>query len=111
MNISKQDKLKKEYQKIFAAFIERESNKTSLITVTRCELSNDYKNLTVYFSVFPENQEDKVLAFLSRNKKEARDYLKKNISTRILPFVNFAIDEGEKNRQQIDQILIKDKLK
>ena len=105
MSKEKEKKLNTEMKKIVSEFIERESNRTSLITVTRCEISKDLEQLKVYFTVFPESEERKVLSFLERKKWEARDYLKKRIRTRVLPKLSFSIDEGEKNRQKIDQLL------
>ena len=104
---SKLEKINKEMRKLFAQFIERESNKESLVTVTRCEISSDRKNIDVLVSVFPVDMEEKVIKFLDRRKWDARDYMKKRIQTRVIPFVNFKIDAGEKNRQKIDQLLNK----
>ncbi|MGB0925344.1 MAG: ribosome-binding factor A [Minisyncoccia bacterium] len=102
---SKLQSINKEMKKLFADFIERESNKESLVTVTRCEIAADRKNIDVFFSTYPVDQEKKVLAFLNRQKWNARDYMKKRIQTRVIPFVTFKIDEGEKNRQRIDELL------
>jgi ribosome-binding factor A len=104
---SKLEKINKEMKKLFAQFIERESNKESLVTVTRCEISSDRKNIDVLVSVFPVDMEEKVIKFLDRRKWDARDYMKKRIQTRVIPFVHFKIDAGEKNRQKIDQLLNK----
>ena len=104
---SKLEKINKEMKKLFAQFIERESNKESLITVTRCEISSDRKNIDVLVTVFPTDKEEQVLQFLQRRKWDARDYMKKRIQTRVIPFVHFKIDAGEKNRQKIDQLLNK----
>ena len=101
----KEEKLNERMKRIISEFIERESNRTSLITITRCEISRDLERLKVYFTVLPESEEEKVLSFLNRKKWEARDYLKKRIRTRIIPKLSFIIDEGEKNRQKIDQLL------
>lgn len=102
---SRQGKLNKEFQKLCGDFIERESNRTSLITVTRCEISPDFKNLKIMVSVLPVEQEEVVIHFLNRKKRELREVLKKKINTRIIPFVEFYIDMGEKNRQEIDRLL------
>jgi ribosome-binding factor A len=104
---SKLEKINKEMKKLFAQFIEKESNKQSLITVTRCEISSDRKNIDVLVSVLPEEKEKQVIKFLERRKWDARDYMKKRIKTRVIPFVHFKIDAGEKNRQKIDQLLNK----
>ena len=102
---SKLQSINKEMRKLFATFLEKESNKESLVTITRCEISTDRKNIDVFFSVLPTEHEMKVLSFLNRRKWDARDYMKKRIQTRVIPFVTFKIDEGEKNRQRIDQLL------
>ncbi len=107
MASQKEEKINKEMKKIFAQFIERESNRNSLITVTRCKISKDLKHIKVFVSVLPEEEEAKALAFLERRKWDARDYMKKRIRIRILPFVEFLLDQGEKNRQKIDQLLKK----
>lgn len=103
-------KLNKELQKAFGAFVERESNKESLITVTRCDISPDLKNVIVFISVFPEDKEDSVIKFLERRKWDAREYIKSRITTRVIPFVDFQIDYGDKNRRHIDSLLKKENL-
>ncbi len=105
MNHSRLEKINKEMRKLFATFIERESNKQSLVTVTRCEISSNLKDITVFVSVLPTDQEDQVIAFLNRRKWDARDYVKKHIDIRVIPMVHFTIDHGEKNRQHIDELL------
>ncbi len=105
MKKEKEEKLNKNFQKIIAEFIERESNRLSLITVTKCEISKDQKQLKVFVSVFPEEKEQQALNFLERKKREIREYLKKRIRTRVIPFLSFHQDKGEKNRQKIDQLL------
>ncbi len=105
MATQRQEKMNKELGKIFATFIERESNKTSLITVTRCDIAPNFKNIIVYLSVLPVDKEEQVISFMNRRKWDARDYVKKSLSMRIIPFVEFRIDYGEKNRQRIDQLL------
>lgn len=110
MASQRQEKMNKEMQKVFASFIERESNKASLITVTRCDIAPNFKNIKVYISVLPEDKEASVIEFLDRRKWDARDYLKKHLQLRVIPFVEFLIDLGEKNRQRIDQLLRDDSL-
>lgn len=105
MASQRQEKMNKELAKIFATFIERESNKTSLITVTRCDISPNFKSVKVYLSVLPTDKEDSVLAFMNRRKWDARDYVKKKLNTRVIPFVEFEIDAGEKNRIRVTELL------
>lgn len=105
MGTQRLEKINKELRKHIASFVERESNKTSLVTVTRCQVTSDLKNVTVFISVLPVEREDQAVSFLSRRKWDARDYVKKHMTMRIIPFVEFVIDHGEKNRQNIDQLL------
>jgi ribosome-binding factor A len=111
MKGSRLEKLNKEMRKAFSEFIERESNKQSLVTVTRCDTAPDLGNVLVYVSVFPTEAEEQVVNFLNRRKVDARTYMKKRVVSRTIPKVEFMIDAGEKNRQHIDQLLRDDKIK
>ena len=108
MSGSKKEKLEKAFTKTIAAFVEEISNKESMVTVTRVEVSKDLKNVTAFISVFPTDREHDVVSFLERRRWDARDYLKKHVVSRVLPFIAFKVDEGEKNRQHIDQLLKKE---
>lgn len=88
-----------------ASFLARENNKTSLITVTGSDISPDFKRATVYITVLPESKENEALSFTKRKRAELREFLKKNMSTKVIPFIDIAIDLGEKNRQKIDELL------
>ena len=88
-----------------AQFLERESNNTSLITVTSCTVSPDTKRATIFITVLPDEKEAGALEFVKRKRKDLREHLKKNIKIKIIPFVDIQIDRGEKNRQKIDELL------
>ncbi len=85
-------------------FAENGTSKASLITVTKVESSPDRKFSKIFFTVYPETMEKQALEFAKRNRAEFRDYIKKESLLSRLPFIDFEIDYGEKNRQQIDQI-------
>ncbi len=87
-----------------AEFVNFESNRESLITVTRAMLSSDEKNATIFISVLPDTYEQSVLSFLKRKRAELRAFVQKKTKTRVLPFFDFDIDYGEKNRQEIDTL-------
>ena len=87
-----------------ADFFLRESNRRSLVTVTRADVSPDLKNVLIFLSVLPESAESDVLLFAKRNAVEFKEYLKKHASMKFLPHVDFEIDYGEKNRQRIDDL-------
>ncbi|OGI60988.1 hypothetical protein A2641_01705 [Candidatus Nomurabacteria bacterium RIFCSPHIGHO2_01_FULL_37_25] len=88
-----------------AIFLGRENNRTSLITVTSATCSPDLKRATIFITVLPEGKEKNALEFAKRKKPELREFFKKNMTTKNIPFVDFAIDLGEKHRQKIDELL------
>ena len=94
-------------KELSAEFLNRVANKTALITVTGADTSPDLKRATVFITVLPVAKENAALDFCLRQRSELREYLKKNLLIKIIPFVNFTIDEGEKNRQKIDELLRK----
>jgi ribosome-binding factor A len=86
-------------------FLGRESNRTSLLTVTNVILSDRGKHVKILFTVLPEDKEKQALEFVKRQRTDFRDYLKKNARLPIIPFVEFDIDFGEKNRQTVDRLI------
>ncbi|MEK7531023.1 MAG: ribosome-binding factor A [Patescibacteria group bacterium] len=75
-----------------AEFINRESNRRSLITVTRVEL-DDHKNKAIVFvSVYPDAQAPAALDFLSRVTDDFYDYVREHIKMRSAPRFSFQQD-------------------
>jgi len=87
-----------------AIFFARESAVSSLITVTRAEMSPDLKSATIFLSVLPETQEAETLKFAKRARSDFRDYIRAHSRFHPIPVVDFEIDYGEKNRQRIDEL-------
>ena len=92
-------------KELSAQFLGRKNNKTSLITITACTVSPDLKRATIFITVLPEQKEHDALDFAKRKRKELREFLKKNLEIKNIPFVDIQIDQGEKNRQKIDELL------
>ncbi len=99
------DKVANAIKELAALFLERENNRTSLITVTSCSVSPDLKRATIFITVLPDSKEADALNFVKRQLKDLREFLKKNLPIKIIPFLDVAIDLGEKNRQKIDELL------
>jgi ribosome-binding factor A len=102
---NRNEKVANQIKELGAQFLERENNRTSLLTVTGCTASPDLKRATILITVFPDSKENDVLGFVKRNLGELREFLKKNMPIKIIPFLDVAIDQGEKNRQKIDELL------
>ncbi len=101
----RRQKKEEQIREIVARMIERESNKSALITVTRVVLDEKSRNGTILVSVLPTSGEASALNFLKRKRSELREQIKKVLSIHPIPFFDVAIDEGEKARQTIDALL------
>ena len=98
------EKLRELIREVSAEFLQRESNYTSLITVTDVSVSDRGNRATIFFTVLPVDKEKGALGLLKRKRAEFREYFAKKARMRALPFFDFEIDAGEKNRQKIDEI-------
>lgn len=87
-----------------ADFLARESNRESLITVTRSDISSDLKHVLIFLSILPESHSEKALAFSKRVRSDFREYLKSHTKLHPIPTVDFEIDLGERNRQRVDEL-------
>jgi ribosome-binding factor A len=101
----KDEKLKDQIHKWAAEFLQRESNGSSLITVTDVKIGNEAKEATILFTVLPEDKQEVALEFARRQLGEFREYMNEKIKTGRMPFFHFDIDHGEKHRQRIDEII------
>ena len=98
------EKLISQIKELAARFFSLESNRTSLLTVTSASLSDNGKEATVFFTVFPEDKEEAVLDFAKRKRSEFKHFVKDESRLGRIPFFDFEIDKGEKNRQRIDEL-------
>jgi len=99
------EKVANNIKELAAQFLGRENNRTSLITVTACTATPDLKRATILITVLPTAKENDALNFIKRNLGDLREFLKKNIPIKTIPFLDAVIDQGEKNRQKIDELL------
>ncbi len=72
-------------------YVNRESNRTSLITVTRVEMSDDAV-AHIFVSVFPPESTGSAIYFLTRSIPEFVDFYKKSIRIRNVPHITFLAD-------------------
>lgn len=106
MQTQRQNKIAEQLAHLAAEFLGKESNRQSLITVTRADVSVDLANATIYFTVLPDDQEEVALDFAKRKRTDFRTFVKKRMQIRRLPFFDFVIDKGEKSRQHLDTLPI-----
>ncbi len=91
-------------RELAAEFFSRESNRTSLITVTGVEILNRGSKARILITVLPENQETAALDFAHRQLSEFKQHVMEHSRIGHVPFFEVTLDVGEKNRQRIDEI-------
>ena len=99
------EKIMNHIRELAALYIEKEAGPTSLITVTRVIMTPDNKHAKIMISVLPKEKEKAAYGFIKRNLGEMRKYISKGLKVNPIPFLDVEIDEGEKNRQRIDELL------
>jgi ribosome-binding factor A len=107
----RQTKVSLEILAIVQDFFQRESSGLSLMTITRCEISPDMRQGTIYMTVLPVEKEQAALDFARRMRTDMRKYVMKRLPVKVIPFFEIEIDYGEKNRQHIDELLRKEQTK
>lgn len=100
----KDHKLKEVLRELAAEFFSRESNRTSLITITDVEVFNKGSRARILMTVMPENQENAAIDFAHRQLTDFKQYVMDKSRIGHVPFFEVAIDVGEKNRQRIDEL-------
>ena len=100
----KRNRISEILNRLAAEIICDNTTSTSLITVTRVELSVTGKEAKVFFTTLPESQEDTALKFLERKTPEFKMYVRDNSRIGMVPHIDFKIDYGERNSQRLDEL-------
>ena len=100
----KREKIGEIIHRLAAEFVRDEASGSSLLTITRVELSPTGKEAKIYFTTLPENQEDTALKFLIRKTPEFKKYTRDESRIGLVPHIDFKIDYGERNRQRLDEL-------
>jgi ribosome-binding factor A len=90
--------------KFAAEYFSIESNKDSLMTVTRTDILDKGRRAIVFFTSLPRAKEAAALEFAIRRERDFRQFVMTKKSFGFVPKITFVIDEGEHNRQRIDEL-------
>lgn len=104
MNSGRHVRVESLLRELVADYIKHEANTDPLITVTRTSTSPDYRKVTIFFTTIPDGREADALVFLKRSGSDMRGYVKRKSNLKIVPFLEFMVDYGERHRQHIDEI-------
>lgn len=100
----KKEKLGEIIHRLAAEFVQKESTKASLLTITRVVVSDNGKVAKIFFTTIPESQEETAEKFLGRKSGEFKQYLRDHSKIGFPPMCRFHIDLGERNRQRLDEL-------
>ena len=84
----RREKIGKLLKELVAKYLVKENNNSSLITVISSNVSPDFKKATIFITVLPEEKEKTALEFAKRKRSELREFLKKNMQTKVIPFID-----------------------
>jgi ribosome-binding factor A len=87
-----------------AQFLNRESNRTSLITVTRASINDKATVCAIFVSILPVSEEANAEIFLKRMAGPLKQYIQHEGGMQRVPHIAFVIDAGEKNRARIEEL-------
>ena len=84
----------------------RDTFNPAFVTLTGVEVSPDLGVASVYVSVLPSNEKDRVLESIEHKKSHIRGELGRRIGkqARIIPDLRFFLDETEENASKMDNL-------
>lgn len=77
------------------------------VSIPEVRVSKDFSYAKVYVSFFKDEDIEPSLEVLNKAKGFIRSELAKKMDTRRVPEISFALDEGYKREQRIDELLKK----
>jgi len=106
MSTRRQERVNSLLQHLLGEFLKREADfKGVVVAITHIDISQDLKFAKVFVSVFPESEEEGVLRKLAELRKEFMQYVGKHSKFKFLPSFEFIIDESEKKRAGVENLL------
>lgn len=103
------ERVNEEIKKALSSCIQndlKDSRITGLITVTRVETSQDFKNAKVYLSVFDKYKQE-VFEVLKKSTGKMKRAISQNVKIRFVPEIDLKLDDSIEYSFHIDEILRK----
>ena len=91
--------------RIAAEFIAEHWILDSRVAISRVEVSRGLKAAVIYVTVHPESQEKNALRELAAIGPKLYNDLAGKLKIKFTPRFVFRIDEGEKNREKVEELL------
>ena len=111
MGLYKREMMESEIVKVISEALRnmRDPRIEGIVSVTRVELSKDYRFARVYFSVFEENEEknEEIFSILENAKGYFKTKVAKHIKTFKAPELTLVHDKGIKKAFELDKLFRK----
>lgn len=104
MKPHKREKINSAIREAAGKYLAEKRFEKAMVTVTAVNLSKNLKRADICVSIFPEDNEKKIIQKLNRGKGLLAKYIKKNTRITLIPLLSFSLDQGEKHRQRIDEV-------
>ncbi len=89
----KQSRLQQQIKEIISNYaVQNVPSEYGIVSITKVELSKDGSKAKVYFTVIPEENEEKVKEFLKKSKRELISHIK-NLRIKTIPELEFEVDK------------------
>ena len=97
----KQSRIQQQIKEIISNYVvQNMPPEYGIVSITKVELSKDGSVAKVYFTVLPEENENKIKEFLENSKKELISHVK-NLRIRTIPNLEFEVDRELKIMEKI----------
>ena len=77
----------------------------TIVTITRVETLPDLKQAKVLVSVLPASAREQAIKILNREANNLQQLLNEKIILRIIPKLNFLVDDSEERAAEIERLL------
>lgn len=77
------------------------------ITVTRLDLSPDFRKAIIFVTIEPDEKSKEALHELKKLLSPLRKHIGGSLTVRFTPVFDFCVDEGEKHRIRIEELIRK----
>ena len=94
-------------QKEISEYWERELEfpKNTIVSVTRVETTSSLDKAFVYISVWPQENQEEMMEYLSKNIYHTQQHLNKRLHMRRVPLLILEVDEQSLSRNEVEDVL------
>jgi ribosome-binding factor A len=107
----KKEKYEEELQQLISEFIRKQISdpRLTFISITKVELSGDYKEAKAYWDTFDSNRRGDAKQAIDKIASKVRSHLSHSLKVRQVPSVKFFYDAQFESEKEIERLLAEEK--